>query len=264
MQHSKEEKKLLSLTGKAIAEYKMIQNNDRILVGISGGKDSFILMHLLQQLQRKAPIKFELIAVTIDAGFKNFPAEKLQQFCQQQNWKHSIIQFPIKQILQEKNAEKHPCSLCSRLRRGQLYKAADLYKCNKIALGQHLDDICVSLLLSIFHGKGIKTMPPIVPADSNSKTIIRPLSLATEKLIQKVAQKRNIPIFDKCDYKKQIDNNGDRSYLEKQLSILNQKFPHIQQNMLHAMQNIQPHYLLDQKFYPQYQTTLPNNQQYIS
>ena len=186
--------KLRKLTGEAIGRFEMIGENDRILVGLSGGKDSFILLHLLHYFQKVAPVKFEIIAGTFDPGYPEFNGEAISNYCAQANWKHKTVKLPMEEILAEKGQESSPCGLCSRLRRGKLYGMAKELQCNKLALGQHLDDLIASFFMSLCRGQGIRTMAPVAkPNNPEHPVIIRPLCLIPEELLVSTAQANAFP-----------------------------------------------------------------------
>lgn len=244
-------KKISKLTTKAISEYQMIQNGDRLLVGISGGNDSMVLMHLLTHLQRRAPFDFTIKGVTVDASWDGIDIKGLHTYCLDQGWDHDVIRFNAKKLLKEKGAEKRPCALCARLRRGKLHGYADAFGYNKIVLGQHLDDICVSLLMGLFRGHGLTTMGPNVAADQKSggdKRIIRPMAFLTKAMIDDCAKKFEFPKFGECDFGEMLKQDGDRSFLEEHLKVLEKRFPRIRQSMLKSMSDVRPGYLLDPKF----------------
>jgi tRNA 2-thiocytidine biosynthesis protein TtcA len=236
------------LAGKAIADFKMIQEGDRLLVGISGGVDSLMLMHVLTRFQQRAPIAFELFAVTIDEGFNGIDHSPLAAYAGQQGWNLQIIQTPIAKLIVEKGTQDNPCSLCARLRRGQIHRIADELHCNKLALGHHRDDLCVSLLMSLFRGKGIKTMSPNSPADSGRKRLIRPLCYVPKELIESSAAAFDLPTVGKCDHSKQLDQDGDRATLERLFHTLEETYPDLGNAMLQSMSNLRPETLLDQRF----------------
>ncbi len=239
--------RLHRLAGKAIADYDMIQEGDRLLVGVSGGVDSMMLAHVLRRLQKRAPIKFELFAVTIDEGFAGISHAPLAAYAAEQGWNLKIIKTPIAKLILEKEAEDRPCALCSRLRRGFIHGYADEIGANKLVLGHHRDDLCVSLLMGLFRGTGLKTMGPNVPADGGTKRVIRPLCYAPKDLIEQCAQARGFPDVGQCDYSDQLDENGDRAFLERMLKKLDADFPSIGKKMLHSMQDVRPDYLLDKR-----------------
>lgn len=243
--------KISKLATKAITEYNMIEAGDRLLVGVSGGNDSMVLMHLLTHLKRRAPFDFTIKGVTVDAGWDGIDIDGLHRYCLGQGWDHDVIRFNAKKLLTEKGAEKRPCSLCARLRRGKLHGYADEFGYNKIVLGQHLDDICVSLLIGLFRGHGLTTMGPNVAADLKSggdKRIIRPMAFSTKELIDKCAVDFEFPKFGECDYGEMLSRDGDRSFLENHLKVLSERFPGIRQSMLKSMSDVRPEYLLDPKF----------------
>lgn len=243
--------KISKLATKAISQYKMIKDGDRLLVGVSGGNDSMVLMHLLTHLQRRAPINFSLKAITVDAGWDGLDIPSLHQYCLKQSWDHTVIHFAGKELLKEKDAEKRPCALCARLRRGKLHGYANEYGYNKIVLGQHLDDICVSLMMGLFRGQGLTTMGPNVGADQangGDKRIIRPMAFCVKSMIDACAEEFNFPTFGECDYGKMLQASGDRSFLENHLKELENRFPDIRQNMLRSMSDVRPDYLLDPQF----------------
>ncbi len=241
-------KQICKQAGAAVADYKMIMAGDRLLVGLSGGKDSMTLMHVLTHLQRHAPIDFEVAAVTFDPGFPGFNPAAIQEYASGQGWIHHIIRLGMEALLKEKGAERRPCVLCSRIRRGKLYGSAGELGCGKIALGHNLDDVCVSMLISLTRGLGIKTMAPNVKADELDLRIIRPLTYVPEKMVAECARIFGFPDCGKCVYEERLEKSGDRAYFGQMLDQLEQRIPHIRQNMLHAMRSVRPGYMLDPEF----------------
>ncbi|MDF7799858.1 ATP-binding protein [Pontiellaceae bacterium B1224] len=240
--------KLCHLAGKAIIDYKMIQEGDRLLVGISGGVDSMMLMHVLDRLQKRAPVGFELFAVNINEGFEGLNHTPLADYATEQGWNLKIIDVPIADLIIDKKAEGRPCGLCARLRRGYIHRYADEIGANKLVLGHHRDDLCVSLLMGLFRGTGLKTMSPNAPADHGTKRVIRPLCYAPKALIETCAEAYEFPDLGKCDYADQLEESGDRARLERLLKELESDFPNLGNHMLHSMQDVRPGYLLDPKF----------------
>ena len=236
------------LAGKAIVDFNMIEEGDRLLVGISGGVDSLMLMHVLSRFQKRAPIKFDLFAVTIDEGFDGIKHAPLAAYAEQQGWNLKIIKTPIAELIIEKKTEDNPCGLCARLRRGFIHGYADELNCNKLVLGHHRDDLCVSLLMSLFRGKGIKTMSPNIAADGGTKRLIRPLCYAPKKLIEESAAAFEFPAIGNCDYSEQLDRDGDRAALERHFQTLEETFPNLGKSMLHSMGDLRPETLLDKRF----------------
>jgi len=245
---SKVFRRIVSLTGEAIGQFKLIGEGDRLLVGVSGGKDSLMLLHVLAHFQRCAPIRFSVIPICFDPQFPGFNLDVLQAYCQSQNWELRVVSLDMATLLREKGREDHPCVLCSRLRRGHLHGEADRLGCHKIVLGHHLDDLCVSLLISLFRGQGITTMGPNVPADGGSKRIIRPLALTPEALLKEAALLFGLPHCGECIYKEQLERDGDRAWGKRLLLQLEERMPHIRQQMLRSMRNLQTGYMLDPRF----------------
>lgn len=240
--------RICQLAGQAIGQYRMIQAGDRLVVGVSGGKDSLVLMHVLTRLQARAPVTFSVQGVTIDMGFNGFRGEALTAYAASRGWRFERVAFPGRELIAEKLRGTRPCSLCARLRRGQLYRAADRLGCNVLVLGQHLDDLCVSLLMSLLRGNGLKTMGPHVRADHGRKRLIRPLCQVPERLLIEAAREFAFPDFGVCDYLPAITAHGDRAALERLLADLDHSFPGVRHHMLQSMRNLQPGHLLDTRF----------------
>lgn len=240
-------KKACRLAGNAIAEYRMIDEGDRILIGVSGGKDSMVLLRILAYFRGVAPVGFELEAVTFDPGFPGFSADATGEFCRSLSIPHHIIRFDMPALLKEKGSGRNPCMLCSRLRRGNLYTLAKKLRCNKIALGQHLDDIAVSFLMSLCRGAGLSTMGPNVPAEQHEARIIRPLAFAPESLIAGIAAEMELPTRGECLYKNELEN-GDRRYFKRVLEEISERIPDLRSNILCSLSNVQEGFLLDPKF----------------
>lgn len=244
-------KELCKLTGQAVMKYRMIADGDRILVGLSGGKDSFALLHVLHELRRKAPVKFGLIAATFDPGFPEFNAEGIAAYCRARDWEHRIIRLPVAEILAEKEFEGAPCVLCSRLRRGKLYGLAAAEKCGKLALGQHFDDVAASFLMSLFRGQGLTTMGPNVAGKSAENIrIIRPFVFVPESLIVDCLPRWELPAAGKCQYE-EVLKDGDRAAFRRMMDELAERIPNLRPQMLRSLGNVQPEYLLDPRFLPE-------------
>lgn len=240
---SKIYKKISQKVGTAISDYNLIEDNDRILVGLSGGKDSVAMTHILHYLQHKAPIKFDIEVVTFDPKFEEFNINGISEYAKKQNWQHQVLELDIAEIIEEKDFAKNPCVLCSRLRRGYLYKLAKELNCNKLALGHHLDDAIISFLMSYFRGQGLSSMAPNVNGDNGQIRIIRPLILTPEKWLKEFAANFNYPNSSKCKYGKQVELNGDRAYFKNLLATIEEKIPNFRSNALQSMSNIQSDYL---------------------
>ncbi|MBR2508584.1 MAG: tRNA 2-thiocytidine biosynthesis protein TtcA [Lentisphaeria bacterium] len=238
---------LMRKAGEAVVSYKMIADGDRILIGLSGGKDSFVLAHVLHELQKKAPVHFELVCASFDPGFEGFELEKIRDYAVAQNWDFHSVKLDIAPIINEKDFEESPCALCSRLRRGHLYRLMDEHKCNKLALGHHADDAIISFLMSCFRGHGLSTMGPNVPA-LEDKRIIRPLILIPEDKIAAFATASALPVYGGCIYKKYLDDNGDRVFFRQILAQIEQKIPDFRSLVLKSLGKIEQNYLFDKKF----------------
>lgn len=241
-------RELCKLTGQAVTRYRMIEEGDRILVGLSGGKDSFMLLHALHALRRKAPVHFELIAATFDPGFPEFHADRIADYCREQEWEHRFVRLDIAGILAEKACGDTPCVLCSRLRRGKLYGLAAAENCGKLALGQHFDDIAASFLMSLFRGQGLSTMGPNVAAKAKEQVrVIRPFALAPESLIIRCRDEFGLPVAGKCRYEEQLED-GDRAYFRGLLDEIAERIPNLRSQMLRSLANVQADHLLDPRF----------------
>lgn len=239
------EKKLLHYTGKAIADFSMIKNNDRILVCVSGGKDSFTMLTLLNKLRKKARIRFEILAFTLDQAQPGWNDKNLQTFMEANAIPYEILTKDTYSIVKEKIPEGATyCSLCSRLRRGIIYTYAQQKGFNKIALGHHRDDLITSLLMSIFYNGEIRSMPPKLLSDNKQHVVIRPLSYCQEKDIAEYAKLKQFPIIP-CNLCGSQENLARKkvSKLIKALALENPKIP---SNMLHALQQVKPSQLMDQ------------------
>lgn len=242
-------KKICRLAGHAIVEYAMIREGDRILAGLSGGKDSIALLHVLRHFRQIAPVHFELEAVTFDPGFPDFAADATGELCRSLGIPHHMIRFDMAALLEEKKLEDNPCMLCSRLRRGNLYTLARKLNFNKIALGQHLDDAEVSFLMSLCRGAGLTTMGPNVSEKNGGIRIIRPLILTPENMIAEWIRTLDLPVRGECRYKDKLEN-GDRRFFRNLLDRLSERIPDLRSNMLRSLSNIQEEYLFDPRFLP--------------
>lgn len=238
------ERTLLGHVGRAIRDWNLVEDGDRIMVGISGGKDSYTLMHLLTLLQRRAPVKFELIAVNLDQGQPNFPAQMLEDWFKSQGYDYRMLKEDTYSIVTEKIPEGRTyCSLCSRLRRGVLYDAAVELGCTKIALGHHRDDILETLLLNLFFAGQLKAMPARLVSDDGRNTVIRPLAYAPEEMIAEYAKLMEFPIIP-CDLCGSQDNL-QRQSIKRLLTSLQEQHPNLKSSMLNALTNVRPTHLLD-------------------
>jgi tRNA 2-thiocytidine biosynthesis protein TtcA len=243
-ERDKLERRLARDVGKAVAEFGMLDQGDRVMVAISGGKDSYTLLHLLRKLQRVAPIDFEIVAVNVDQGQPGFPVDTLRAWLEREGYAHRIVVEDTYSIVKEKVPEgKTYCSLCSRLRRGILYNVAQGLGCTKIALGHHRDDALHTLMLNLFFAGQLKSMPPKLQSDDGRNVVIRPLIYAREEEIARFAALEAFPILpcNLCGSQENLQRKQMRTLLED----LEAKNPGTKTSMLAALRNVRPTHLLD-------------------
>lgn len=242
--HKKLEKRLCREVGKAIVDYNMIAQGDKVMVCLSGGKDSYAMLDILRKLQARAPIDFELIAVNLDQKQPGFPADILPAYLEKLGVKFHIENQDTYSIVKDKIPEgKTMCSLCSRLRRGILYRVAKELGCTKIALGHHRDDILQTLLLNMFFGGKLKGMPPKLQSDNGEHIVIRPMAYVDERDLVKWAALQQYPIIPCTLCGSQ--ENLQRKQAGLMLREWQTKHPERLDNMLHALQNVVPSHLMD-------------------
>lgn len=242
------EKKLLHYTGKAIADFNMIQRGDRVMVCLSGGKDSFTLLTLLHTLRRRSNNKFEIFAFTLDQAQPGWDDSKLRNWLEERSIKHEILTRDTYSIVKEKIPEgKTYCSLCSRLRRGIIYRYAEEHGYTKIALGHHRDDLIRTLMMSILYNGDIRSMPPKLLSDNKKHILIRPMCYVQEADIIAYAKVQEFPIIP-CTLCGSQDNLA-RKRIGKLITQLSEENPKIPSNILHALQAIKPSQLMDQNLW---------------
>lgn len=242
------EKRLCRETGKAIVQYNMIEDGDKVMVCMSGGKDSYTLLDILLKLKARAPIHFDLVAVNLDQKQPGFPEHVLPDYLKTTGVPFHIENEDTYSIVKRLIPEgKTTCSLCSRLRRGILYRVADELGATKIALGHHRDDIVQTLLLNMFFGGKLKSMPPKLVSDDGKHVVIRPLAFVAEKDAARWAQHRNFPIIpcNLCG----SQENLQRKQIGEMLRDWEKRFPGRVENMFNALQNVVPSHLLDGALY---------------
>ncbi|PLX45554.1 MAG: tRNA 2-thiocytidine(32) synthetase TtcA [Deltaproteobacteria bacterium] len=240
------EKRILKKTGQAIHDFSMISEGDRVLVGLSGGKDSWTLLHILETLRRRAPVKFELAAITIDPGFEEFDASPLAAYCRDAGFTFYHETPPLAKIIEENKIPGTTyCSFCSRLRRGCLYTFAIEHRYNKIALGHHADDLIETLLMAQFFTGVIKSMPPVLSADDGVNTVIRPLCRVFEADISEFAELSSFPVIEcGCPPHRAGGDDQKRQQIKRLLNELEAGHEGIKANLLASLGRVLPRYLM--------------------
>ncbi|HLT14271.1 MAG TPA: tRNA 2-thiocytidine(32) synthetase TtcA [Marinobacter sp.] len=248
LEQNKLQKRLRREVGQAIAEFSMIEAGDKVMCCLSGGKDSYVMLDILLNLQKSAPVDFELIAVNLDQKQPGFPEEILPGYLESLGIEYHIIEKDTYSIVKEKVPEgKTTCGLCSRLRRGILYNFAEAHGVTKIALGHHRDDLLETLFLNMFYGGKLKSMPPVLHSDDGRNTVIRPLAYSREKDIARYAALREYPIIpcNLCG----SQENLQRQVIKEMFQHWDKQHPGRLETMFTALCNVEPSHLADPHLY---------------
>jgi tRNA 2-thiocytidine biosynthesis protein TtcA len=244
------EARLAKKTTQAITEFGLIEDGDRVMVGLSGGKDSWALMQILHELRQRAPIDFTLIAVNINSGYTNFRHDLVTEACKARGWElhieHTTIGAIMDDVLEDGDT---PCSLCARLRRGVLYRLAAEFGATKIALGHHLDDVVETLLLNLFFQGSLKAMPARLVSNNQKHVVIRPLVYVTEAEARGYTQECGLPVIGCC-----CPACGDlslkRQRIKRMIAEFEVEHPDVKNSMIKAIRNVAPRHLLDRRLHP--------------
>jgi tRNA 2-thiocytidine biosynthesis protein TtcA len=245
---NKLQKRLRRNAGNAVTDYGMIEDGDRVMVCLSGGKDSYAMLDILLGLQHNAPVEFELVAVNMDQKQPGFPEDVLPNYLDGLNIEYYIVEKDTYSIVREKiPAGKTTCGLCSRLRRGTLYSFAEEIGANKIALGHHRDDIVETLFLNLFHGARLAAMPPKLLSDDGRNIVIRPMAYCRERDIEKYAALKEFPIIpcNLCG----SQENLQRQQIKQMLTGWEKESPGRIRNIFRALQNVAPSQLADSRLF---------------
>jgi tRNA 2-thiocytidine biosynthesis protein TtcA len=244
------EAKIAKKTTKAITDFNLIEDGDRIMVGLSGGKDSWALLQTLDILRQRAPITFSLIAVNVDSGYKDFKHDVIAKTCEARGWEYRIEHTEIGEVMDDLlDANATPCSLCARLRRGVLYRIASEVGATKIALGHHLDDFIETLLLNLFFAGALKAMPARLVSDNGEHVVIRPLAYVGEDEARLYTKEVGLPIIG-CCCPACGDLSLQRQRVKRLITQLEIEHPGVKHSMLKALGNVKPRHLLDTRLNP--------------
>jgi tRNA 2-thiocytidine biosynthesis protein TtcA len=244
------EARLAKKVTKAIIDHRLIEDGDRVMVGLSGGKDSWALIQILEVLRRRAPISFSLVAVTVDSGYDGYRHDLITSTCELRGWECRVVHTDIGDVMEDLLEDRAtPCSLCARLRRGVLYRLASEVGATKIALGHHLDDFIETLLLNLFFAGVLKAMPARLVSDNGQHVVIRPLVGVTEAEARAYAKEQQLPIVGCC-----CPACGDlglqRQRVKRLIAELEVEHPEVKNSMIRALSNVASRHLLDRRLNP--------------
>jgi len=235
---------------RAISDYRLVEDGDRVMVGLSGGKDSWALIRILDVLRQRAPITFSLIGVTVDSGYDGYRHDLIASTCEARGWEYRIVHTEIGETIDELlDANATPCSLCARFRRGVLYRLATEVGATKIALGHHLDDFIETLLLNLFFAGTLKAMPARLVSDNGEHVVIRPLVAVTEAEARAYAKASELPIIG-CCCPACGDLSLQRQRVKRLIAELEVEHPDVKSSMIRALANVASRHLLDRRLHP--------------
>ena len=244
------ESKLARKVTKAIHDFNLIEDGDRVMVGLSGGKDSWALIQILDVLRKRAPISFSIVAVNIDSGYEDFQHGTIKATCDARGWECHVEHTTIGEVMDDiLAANATPCSLCARLRRGALYRLAEKVGATKIALGHHADDFIETLLLNLFYEGSLKAMPARLVSDNQAHVVIRPLVYVNEADCRDYAKAMSLPIIG-CCCPACGDLSLQRQRIKQMLMDLERENAGVKHSMLKALSNVMPRHLLDTRLNP--------------
>lgn len=240
---------LLRKVGNAVRDFCLVEEGDRVAVGLSGGKDSFSLLHLMNELKKNSPVKFELVGLTAHNGSPMFQWEKIEGEASRLGVPFHLERTDIMDIVREKlRPDSFACAFCARLRRAALYSAALSLGCNKLALGHHLDDCIETLLMNLFFQGAVKAMPPRLRAEKENIVLIRPLYYVPESMLAEYRDDKGFPTID-CGCYLSCDKLGERREMKKLVDEISARYPKARQSALAAVKNLEPRYLADKKWH---------------
>src|SRR6202795_4370233 len=244
------EARLAKKATRALTEFQMLEDGDRVMVGLSGGKDSWALLQILDVLRQRAPISFSLVAVNVDSGYKDYKHDVIARTCDARGWEYRIEHTGIGELIEDiLDDGATPCSLCARLRRGVLYRIAKENGATKIALGHHADDFIETLLLNLFFAGSLKAMPAKLVSDDGAHVVIRPLVYVGEEEARAYTKECELPIIG-CCCPACGDLSLQRQRAKRLVMDLESEHPGVKQSMLKALSNVAPRHLLDTRLNP--------------
>jgi tRNA 2-thiocytidine biosynthesis protein TtcA len=248
---SKLERRVVQKVGQAVADFDLISDGDKIMVCVSGGKDSYALLDVLLLLQRKSPVRYSLVAVNVDQGWPGYQTEAIAQHLDGRGVEHRMVRAHeiaeiVERVLNPEETGATPCSLCSRLRRGVLYGLAQEMGCTKIALGHHLDDLAETLLMNLFFSGSLRSMPPKLRSDDGRNVVIRPMAYVEEKDLVAYQDERQYPVV-RCSCPTCGLPDQQRQVIKRMLTGLEENHPGLKTQMLAALKNVKATHLLDRQ-----------------